>query len=451
MKRNTVILAIILLFSSLLASETAYIQVISEPGISVFLDNIFKGKTTQDMGGIIVENVEGGVHTIKFIKTGYKLQESSIFIRAGEVFTYTVQPFNPKISISEKGNTDEQNIDLQVGSLKIQSLPIQIDINIPSLGVNRKKSMDEWEASNIPQGNYDAEFRWEGRVLSETINIHSDWQTHLFVNMVKFEIEIKSKFLSEKERIAKKEKLRQEFLKNHGGNFILVKGGTFNIGSTIGDSDEKPRHSITVSDFYIGKYEVTQSQYEKVVGVNPSEYLGSNNPVVMVTWYNVIEFCNRLSEISGFDAVYTINGTNVESDSSKNGFRLPTEAEWEYAARGGNKSKGYIYSGSNSIEDVAIYNSNNGGKIHSVGQKQPNELGIFDMSGNVWEWCWDWYEGYSSNSKTSPRGASWGSYRVLRGGGWTGRALYCRSANRNYYSPSRRYSDYGFRLARNVE
>ena len=208
---------------------------------------------------------------------------------------------------------------------------------------------------------------------------------------------------------------------------IYVEGGTFLMGSTNGYSDERPVHSVTLDSYYIAETEVTQAQWYAVMGSNPSSYTGDNRPVESVSWDDAMEFCKKLSELTG--KKYT----------------LPTEAQWEYAARGGNKSKGYTYSGSNNIEDVAWY-WDNSSSHHAVKTKQPNELGIYDMSGNVWEWCLDWYGDYSSSSQKNPTGPMSGSRRVLRGGGWNYRASYCRVADRYYFTPSYRGSGYGFRV-----
>ncbi|MDO5341751.1 MAG: formylglycine-generating enzyme family protein [Bacteroidia bacterium] len=214
---------------------------------------------------------------------------------------------------------------------------------------------------------------------------------------------------------------------------IAVEGGTFTMGATSEQGsdaydDEKPTHSVTLSDYYIGKFEVTQELWEAVMGSNPSFFNGSNLPVEQVSWNDCQEFITKLNGLTG-----------------KN-FRLPTEAEWEYAARGGNRSGGYKYSGSNNINDVAWYD-NNSGSTHAVGTKSPNELGIYDMSGNVYEWCQDWYGSYSSGSQTNPQGPSSGSYRVLRGGCWHHNALICRVSSRSLITPDHGDSRLGLRLA----
>ena len=203
---------------------------------------------------------------------------------------------------------------------------------------------------------------------------------------------------------------------------VKVEGGTFMMGATSEmknpNSNEKPVHQVTLTnDYYMGKYEVTQALWQAVMGSNPSEYKGDNLPVETVSWNDCQKFISKLNSLTG------------------RMFRLPTEAEWEYAARGGKESRGYQYSGSSNISDVAWYDENSGSKTHPVGTKQANELGIYDMTGNVWEWCSDWYSSYSSSSQTNPTGSDSGSARVSRGGGWNCNASYCRLSVRFYYTP----------------
>jgi len=238
--------------------------------------------------------------------------------------------------------------------------------------------------------------------------------------------------------------------KSLGIEMVRVEGGTFQMGSTIGEDDEKPVHSVTVSSFYIGKYEVTQNEWQAVMGNNPSNFKGDKRPVEEITWYQAVEFCNKLSQKEGLTPAYTINGREVSCNWSASGYRLPTEAEWEFAARGGNLSKRYQYSGSIFIGSVAWYEDNSNNETHIVGGKEPNELGTYDMSGNVWEWCWDLYGDYSSESQTNPKGASSGSRRVHRGGSWLNYDHDCRVANREYYSPGYSLNRLGFRLARKI-
>lgn len=221
---------------------------------------------------------------------------------------------------------------------------------------------------------------------------------------------------------------------NVGGvKFIMVyvEGGTFMMGS---DDEEawrwdKPVHQVTLSDYYIGQTEVTQSLWTAVMGSNPSSFKGDNLPVEMVSWNDCQEFIGKLNQITGEN------------------FSLPTEAQWEFAARGGNYSKGYKYSGSNDIDAVAWYEDNSDEKTHPVGSKQANEIGIYDMTGNVIEWCYDRFGDYSSAAVIDPSGPLSGSNRVLRGGDWNYYAGGCRCTHRSDCMPALTDDYYGLRLA----
>ena len=217
-------------------------------------------------------------------------------------------------------------------------------------------------------------------------------------------------------------------------NMVKIKGGTFRMGATSEqsnyDNDEKPVHSVTLSDYYMGETEVTQELWEAVMGSNPSRFMGDNQrPVERVSWDDCQEFIKKLNQLTGKE------------------FRLPTEAEWEYAARGGKYSRGYKYSGSNNSDEVAWYGTNSGDKTHPVATKKANELGLYDMSGNVLEWCNDWYGDYHSNSQTNPTGPSQGEYRVLRGGSWDFNDGGVRVSDRLNFTPDFRFIYYGLRLA----
>ncbi|HOK06313.1 MAG TPA: formylglycine-generating enzyme family protein [Syntrophales bacterium] len=221
-----------------------------------------------------------------------------------------------------------------------------------------------------------------------------------------------------------------------GMSFVFVKGGCYQMGDTFGggDRDEKPVHEVCVDDFYIGKYEVTQGQWQRIMGSNPSHFssCGDNCPVENVSWRDVQEFIRKLNNQSG------------------KRYRLPTEAEWEYAARsGGKREKWSGTSDGSSLGDYAWYDANSGGQTHPVGQKRPNGLGLHDMSGNVWEWCQDWYgrNYYSSSGRDNPGGPSSGSNRVYRGGSWFNNAAAARAAYRYGYAPGIRDGHLGFRLA----
>lgn len=255
---------------------------------------------------------------------------------------------------------------------------------------------------------------------------------------------------------------------NESGDFVLIKGGT-----VINKKSNLYKKNVVITDFYIGKYEVAQKEWMEVMGSNPSEFKGDNLPVEMVSWYDCVEYCNKRSFKEGLKLYYTIDknkrdpDNTCETDSIKwtvtinaeaNGYRLPTEAEWEYAAGGGRKSKSFTYSGSNDIDEVAWYwkNSgdtiltgpwqwvtleNNNNKTKHVGSKKPNELALYDMSGNVREWCDEWYADEEINI---------GLLRAQRGGGWMGADYRCESANRGNFEANGKGPDQGFRVCRNM-
>ena len=217
-------------------------------------------------------------------------------------------------------------------------------------------------------------------------------------------------------------------------DMVYVEGGTFTMGATSEQgsdayNDEKPAHQVTLSSFHICKYEVTQELWQAVMGSNPSKSKGIKRPVEQVSWEDCQVFISKLNQLTG-----------------KN-YRLPTEAEWEYAARGGNRSNGYKYAGGNSIGDVAWYEGNCILSTNDIGMKRANELGLYDMAGNVWEWCSDWKGNYSTSNQTNPRGASSGSYRVRRGGFWSSDAKFCRVSFRIGSPPDYRFEGLGLRLA----
>lgn len=257
-------------------------------------------------------------------------------------------------------------------------------------------------------------------------------------------------------------------------NLVLVEGGTFR--NTRSNYHGK---SITLADFYIGKYEVTQREWVEVMDDNPSSFRGDELPVEMVSWYDCVEYCNRRSLKEGLAPYYTIDKDSPDPDNGNdyddvkwtvrinagaNGYRLPTEAEWEYAAGGGRLSRNFAYSGSDTVDQVAWYWQNSGdtqltgtwhwpvieqnkNRTKAVGLKEPNELGLHDMSGNVREWCWDWF-GELASDAADPKGSERGLVRVWKGGGWMGGDFCCEPAFRANFEANSRGYDQGFRICR---
>ena len=356
----------------------------SPMGAIIYIDGKNYGETPNYISDILI-----GEHELKLVKQGCAEVKKTIIIREGETLTVNEKLQTGKeISIS----TDQSGDSIYVDGSYVGISPI---------------------TSNLPYGSHEIKAERNGKTVSKTINVAQSGG----------DSSVKLTFFG------------NQTITVNGISFtmIAVEGDTFEMGATSeqgsdADNDEKLVHSVTLSDYYIGETEVTQELWKAVMGTNPSYSKGNKKPVEQVSWNDCQEFIKKLNQLTG-----------------KN-FRLPTEAEWEYAARGGNKSKGYKYSGGNTIGNVAWYTDNSGSRTHDVKTKAANELGIYDMSGNVWEWCQDWYGSYSSNSQINPTGPSSGSSRVDRGGSWGNSAGSCRVSYRYYYGPGYGRSNLGLRL-----
>ena len=269
-----------------------------------------------------------------------------------------------------------------------------------------------------------------------------------------------------------KEQKEMEITETDDG-LIFINGGTFEMGSPENElqrNEDEKQHVVTISDFYIGKYEVTQKEYQEIMGENSSNFKGEDLPVENITWYDAINYCNKLSEKMGLDPVYIIDGENVSFDKSKNGYRLPTEAEWEYAARAGTTT---VFNTENSIDaDMANFYGHYPYGIEEnyftqenltakpgtyrqtttkVGSFSPNKWGLYDIHGNVREWCFDYYGEYDLQNTNNPTGANEGTLKVNRGGSWNDYAKHMRSAYRGTYEPGKAINNIGFRIVRNGE
>ena len=358
------------------------------PAVSLYVDK--KSVGTIPWTGSLKE----GMHLIEAKKEGYRSQQRTI-------------------NLSQQQRLDVAFAELAAiqGNLSVNYKPFGADVYIDGKKVGQSPRV----FNGILVGNHKVEIKKDGygtdsKTVSilegQTASLSGVLTTHTITIPVKDGISI---------------------------DMVRVEAGTFTMGATAEMEDpygdEKPTHQVTLTnDYYMGKYEVTQALWQAVMNSNPSYFKGDNLPVEQVSWDDCQEFLSKLNSITGKT------------------FRLPTEAEWEYAARGGKKSRGYQYSGSNNLSDVAWYKDNSDRKTHAVGSKQANELGIYDMSCNVREWCQDWYGSYSSSSQVNPIGANSGYHRVCRGGGWYFTARNCRSSYRNSISPDGRGYDFGLRL-----
>lgn len=242
---------------------------------------------------------------------------------------------------------------------------------------------------------------------------------------------------------------------------VLVEGGEFLMGNDYSaPTDEKPEHKVVLNDFYIAAYEVTFEDYDLFCDATGYDYCDDGGfgrgkfPVMNVSWEDAVFYCNWLSSRHGYDKAYHIQndsmGIAITVDFTKNGYRLPTEAEWEYAAKGGSKSEGYAYCGSNNPKEIAWYSANSDGKPKEIGTKNPNELGIYDMSGNAWEWCWDVYDKdyYAKSPESNPTGPEKGNMRVYRGGNFNSKIDFTRLTRRFFLSQTLESGMIGIRLVR---
>ena len=372
------------------------LDVLSMPmNANVFINNKDYGLTPISIDKLLI-----GDYDVVLNKEGCASETRHVTISEGKTSTINVTLSQGKeITINSDTSGDEVYID----GVKQGVTPLTISFNY---------------------GSHNVELRRGDKKQSKQVDI----STSTKFSSIYFEFKSAPSWASKVTPAQKQvlEKLISNMVKVEGGSFVM--GATRDQGKKVGD-DEKVTHNVTLSDFYIGKYEVTQEEWTAIMGRNPSYAAGKpNHPVETVTWFDCQAFIDKLNKLTGMK------------------FRLPTEAEWEYAARGGNKSKAFKHSGSNNINDVAWSEQNSSASTHEVGQKVPNELGLYDMNGNVWEWCSDWYGDYSSEVQLNPEGPANGSYRVRRGGGWYSDELTSRVASRHYYRPGARSDDFGFRL-----
>ena len=240
------------------------------------------------------------------------------------------------------------------------------------------------------------------------------------------------------------------------GDYVQITAGTFMMGSASpesGRNSDELQHSVTISrDFWLKATEVTQAEWQSVMGSNPSEFdaCGASCPVEKVSWLDAVEYLNRLSRAEGFDECYPAGDGSAFVGLSCTGYRLPTEAEWEYAARAGTTTVYWSGAGEADLDRAGWYGVNSGSETHAVAQKVSNAWGLYDVHGNVYEWVHDWYDAYGGGSATDPLGPATGTFRVRRGGSWFRSAQYCRSAGRSWFDPGSRFFSIGFRPARSI-
>lgn len=369
---------------------------------------------TNQYGKFEFNNINAGIYKIFAEKDGYLKNTTTAIVKYND--TTTIQ-ITLKMLISISGKVIDENSSEGIEGASIQIENYTKKITTGSGGI--------FHFDNVPSGNNIFLVIKEGYSIKKEVIFLDPQKTSGY--------EIKMNKLTELQ-------------------MIYVAGGNFIMGDTFGDGNfnEKPAHNVSLNSFYISKYEITQRNWLETMGNNPSKFWNEENPVESISWNDAIEFCNQRSFLEGLQQCYKYEEGKIVCDFNANGYRLPTEAEWEFAARGGLLSGNTKYSGSSNISDVAWYYNNSGNNPHPVGLKIPNELGIHDMSGNVWEFCWDYYDEnyYSHSPSTNPAGPSSGTSHILRGGSWTDDAFFNRVYYRNYYEVFARGSNVGLRVVR---
>ena len=377
------------------------------PAVSLYVDKKSVGSLPWN------GNLKEGMHLLEVRKNGYRSQQKTI-----------------QFAQQQKLDVAFDALSAIQGNLSVNFKPFGSDVYVDGVKVGQSPCV----FNGLLVGNHNVEVRKSGYTTSrQTVTISEGQTASISGSLTSSASTSSTNALSSNSSSPSGNTIT--FPVKNGINIEMVKveAGSFNMGATSEMEnpfeDEKPVHRVTLTnDYYIGKYEVTQALWKTVMGNKPSRFKGDALPVEQVSWNDCQKFITKLNKLTG-----------------KN-FRLPTEAEWEYAARGGKKSRGYQYSGSNTLGDVAWYYDNSGNKTHAVGTKQPNELGIYDMTGNVFEWCQDWRDSYSSSPLVNPMGAASGSNRVRRGGSWGSSARGCHTSFRNGNAPDDRYGSLGLRL-----
>ena len=423
----------------------------SQPmGAKILIDGEDFGTTPR-----VIKNILVGEHTLSLVKQGcaklektFTLKEKEMLslnekLESGKIITVTTDKEGDEIYVDGTfAGHSPLDVSMGYGQHTVKAIregrSVMKDIDVKINGTQTQLTLEFGKIITVTTGREGDEIYVDGKLAGHSpLDVSMGYGRHT-VKAIRNGKSVEKSFDvrengGESSLLLKFSRNQTITVKGVSFDMVYVEGGTFDMGATTEQesyaySDDKPVHSVTLSDYYIGKCEVTQELWEAVMGSNPSYFKGAQKPVEKVSWNDCQDFVSSLNSLTGRT------------------FRLPTEAEWEYAARGGNKSRHYKYSGSDNIGNVAWHAGNSGGKTHAVGTKRANELGIYNMSGNVSEWCSDWCGYYSAGAQTNPQGPSSGSYRVLRGGSWGSGAWDCRVSDRDYFTPNYSGKYCGLRL-----
>jgi formylglycine-generating enzyme required for sulfatase activity len=426
------IIGVIVLFSIInvaIAENTGDLQITCKPGIRIYLDNTFTGATNSEEDGLYLKNIEAGQHEIRAEKEGFVTKTFVVTIEAGKAVELKIGELIPKPTIRQEDKEDKTEI--QVGKIIITSIPIKCKVWFLDDVIEKEK--DQVIIENIPVGEYMISFSRDNDFLETKLNIKVDVILNVKANFRQKEVIVEE--MEPEPVVNKSVEVKTEKIGKDGAPMMLISAGEFQMGSDEGGNDEKLVHTVYLDDFYMDKYEVTNAQYKKFMDASgykspknwdDPRFNAPNQPVIGVSW----------------------NDAKAYADWA--GKRLPTEAEWEKAARGGLVGKKYPL-GDNLTHDEANY-AKTGGKdtwenTAPVGSFAPNGYGLYDMAGNVWEWCEDWYSTayYYYSPKSNPKGTDSGSVRVFRGGSWSDDPDELRVSYRSNSGPDGMFGDVGFR------
>jgi serine/threonine protein kinase len=438
-------------------------------------------------------DLEIGNHDIHVSKKGYQSFNDILTIRGSEKFVIELESIMGSISVTTK----EEGMIIWINGIKTEFVtPYKFEKIIPKseyyFQINQMNYLSNTKKCVIRNsenatlllssilGSLIVESEKSGMRIWLNGKPTEFVAPHTFMNIIpnkEYIISVDSKIEHSEDYFVRINKNESKLIKidkfqQVSKEMVFVKGGKFDMGILDRDADEGPVHSVQLDSFYMGRHSVSQQEYEEIMGKNPSSFQAEDvlesgllgigrkvekttipkNPVESVSWYDAVEFCNKKSQKEGLTQCYSGTGLNIKCDYKANGYRLPTEAEWEYAARGGKISNKFEYSGSDNVDDVAWHEGNSHKRTHQIETKLSNELAIYDMSGNVWEWCNDWYNKnyYKISQIENPKGPDGGKHRILRGGAWNYHRIICRITYRNYYNPLSSFKYFGFRLVQGI-
>ena len=384
--------------------EPGHLHVKCKAGFSVYLDGELRGVTSIKQQGLVLSKIAAGEHQLKLLAEGAMPAISDIIIDSGQVFVFEA------LSIPSMAG---------FGQVIIQTLPLECQISSATQVFKMSKTKDKIIVNDVPRRTHKLKFSALGSDVEYALDTSTN-DVKLFVNILSGEVE--ETVINSHSATEARDRYYDPLLDMI---FVKVPAGEFMMGSD-GSHNEQPRHKVKLSSFYLGETEVTQAQWRKLMGNSPSNFSGDNLPVDEVSWDDVQAYMKKAG------ARYS----------------LPSEAQWEYACRAGTTTKYYAGELEQCLDSIAWYYKNAGRKTHEVGLKQPNAWGLFDMTGNVWEWCGDWYDSnyYATSPTTNPTGPASGSSRVVRGGSWGNSAFSLRCADRTTTAPAGRDNGFGFRV-----